>query len=547
MYILIIIIPLIGCILSGLFGRYFGREGSALLSTLGIFITFMISIFGFYEIAICNTIISIKIYNWILLDIYSIQIGLLFDTITITMAIVITSISFFVHLYSITYMSHDPFISRFMTWLSLFTFFMLILVTSDNYFQLFLGWEGVGLCSYLLINFWFTRILANKAAINAMLVNRISDVFFTLGIIIIFLIFKTTDYNTVFNLINLINNESIYFVNILINKIDLISFFLFIGAIGKSAQIFFHVWLALAMEGPTPVSALLHAATMVTAGVFLIIRSSIFIEYSNKVLILLSLIGSTTAIFSGIVATFQYDVKRIIAYSTCSQLGYMFFSCGLSNYSVAFFHLFNHAFFKALLFLSAGALIHSLFDEQDIRKMGKLLWGLPIIYAAISIGSLAILGFPFLSGFYSKDLIIELAYSRYCINTIYIYILAILAAMFTASYSLKVIFYIFFANSNFNYIIYKFWNVNLSEHTDKMIFSIYSLIILSIISGYLFSDMFIGYGSIFWNNSIYIGINNIYFIDIEYINPLIKNLPIILSLSIMLILYYSLNNIFFFF
>ena len=547
MYIFVIIFPFIGFILAGGFGKYFGREGSAILSTFGLFLTLICAIFCFYEVALCNTVISIKLYTWVLLDIFNIDIGLIFDTITVTMVLVISTISFFVHLYSTAYMSHDPHISRFMGWLSFFTFFMLVLVTSDNFFQLFLGWEGVGLCSYLLINFWFTRILANKAAINAMLVNRIADVFFTLAIIVIFITFKTTDYSVVFNLIPIISNEKIIFLNILINKIDIIAFFLFIGAIGKSAQIIFHVWLPLAMEGPTPVSALLHAATMVTAGVFLVIRSSIFMEYSNNVLILLCIFGSVTAIFSGMVATFQYDVKRIIAYSTCSQLGYMFFSCGLSNYHVAFFHLFNHAFFKALLFLSAGALIHALFDEQDIRKMGKLLWGLPLIYVAIMIGSLAILGFPFLSGFYSKDLIIELVYSRYVLDSIFVYILSLLGALFTASYSLKVVFYIFFSKVNFSYTIYKFWNYHLSEVTDRMSISIFCLISLSIVSGFVFSDMFIGYGTIFWNNSIYVSLDHFYFLDIEYIHPLIKNLPIILSLLIMILLFFLLDNSWFFF
>jgi len=249
MYIFVIIFPFIGFLLAGGFGKYFGREGSAILSTFGLFLTLICAIFCFYEVALCNTVISIKLYTWVLLDIFNIDIGLIFDTITVTMVLVISTISFFVHLYSTAYMSHDPHISRFMGWLSFFTFFMLVLVTSDNFFQLFLGWEGVGLCSYLLINFWFTRILANKAAINAMLVNRIADVFFTLAIIVIFITFKTTDYNIVFNLIPLISNEKIIFLNILINKIDIIAFFLFIGAIGKSAQIIFHVWLPLAMEG----------------------------------------------------------------------------------------------------------------------------------------------------------------------------------------------------------------------------------------------------------------------------------------------------------
>ena len=550
MYLLILILPLIGFFFSGCFGYYFGRLGSAFLSTLGLFFSLLLALFLLYEVCICQSVVSLKLYNWILLDIYSIDIGLLFDTVSVLMIVVITIISFFVHLYSMAYMSHDPHLSRFMSYLSLFTFFMLILVTSDNFFQLFLGWEGVGLCSYLLINFWFTRLLANKAALKAMVMNRIADVFFIIAILLIFLTFKTTDYVIVFNLLPFIASDNLYFINFYVNKINLIAFFLFIGAIGKSAQIGFHTWLPVAMEGPTPVSALLHAATMVTAGVFLVIRSSLFFEYSDNILALLCIFGTITALFGSFVATFQYDVKKIIAYSTCSQLGYMFFSCGLSNYSVAFFHLFNHAFFKALLFLSAGALIHSLFDEQDIRRMGNLVIFLPFIYITIIIGSLAILGFPFLSGFYSKDLILELVYSRYIVESIFIYLLSTLAAVFTAIYSYKILFYVFLIKKfNISFIIYSFWEKNEIVKFDYMIISLFCLFFLSIFSGYFFSDMFIGYGSIFWNNSIYLFFNHFFFIDVEFIHPMIKNLPIILCFINMYIFNFLLDikyNKFFF-
>jgi proton-translocating NADH-quinone oxidoreductase chain L len=349
------------------------------------------------------------------LDIYVIECGLLFDGLTCSMLIIVTGISMFVHIYSIGYMSHDPHLPRFMSYLSLFTFFMLLLVTSDNYVQMFIGWEGVGLCSFLLINFWYTRLLANKAALKAMIMNRIADVFFIFGIILIFLTFKTTDFLIVSNLVYLIKDSTYMIFGCTVYKVSLISFFLFIGGVGKSAQLGLHTWLPDAMEGPTPVSSLLHAATMVTAGVFLLIRSSFFFEFSNSILILVALIGGFTAFFSAIIGVFQFDVKKIIAYSTCSQLGYMFFSCGLSNYQIAIFHLVNHAFFKALLFLSAGAIIHAVFDEQDMRRLGGLVKLLPFTYFAVFVGSLAIMGFPFLTGFYSKDLILELAYSRYMV------------------------------------------------------------------------------------------------------------------------------------
>ena len=536
MYSLVLIFPLLGFLLSGFLGRYFGREGGAILSTLGLFITLLTGLFLFYEVCICQSVLSLKLYNWLLIDIYSIEIGLIYDTVSVLMIIVISTISFFVHLYSTVYMGHDPYISRFMSYLSLFTFFMLVLVTADNYFQIFLGWEGVGLCSYLLINFFFTRLLANKAALNAMIMNRIADVFFIFCVILIFLKLKTTDFFVVFNFLSDISTQTIIFLNLELNLIKIIAFFLFIGAIGKSAQIGLHTWLPKAMEGPTPVSALLHAATMVTAGVFLVLRSSIFFEYSDSVLNLLCIFGAITALFSGMLATFQYDIKRIIAYSTCSQLGYMFFSCGLSNYFVAFFHLFNHAFFKALLFLSAGALIHALFDEQDIRKMGHLYFLLPFIYIFIFVGSLAILGFPFLSGFYSKDVILELAYSRYYIDALFVYLLAILAAIFTAIYSLKLFYYVFFHNKNYYYFLILYWKNNITESLDLMFVSLLSLLFLSIFSGYLFSDMFLGYGSAFWNNSIFVFYNNYNYLEVEFIYPLIKNLPIILCLFFIFIL-----------
>lgn len=539
MYLLILIFPLFGAIFGGFFGRYLGRDGASYITILNLFITFFLSIFLFYEICLCNAIISIKLYNVILLNIYQLEVGFLFDALSVIMILVISCISFFVHVYSRIYMSHDPYLARFMSYLSLFTFFMLLLVTSDNYFQLFIGWEGVGVCSYLLINFFFTRILANKAGLNAMIMNRIADVFFTFAILYIFITFKTTDIIVVNNLLPYIYNENFYCFNMYIKKINFITFFLFIGAIGKSAQIGFHTWLPKAMEGPTPVSALLHAATMVTAGIFLVIRSSIFFEYSNISLMLLCIFGSLTALFSGLIAIFQYDIKKIIAYSTCSQLGYMFLACGFSNYNVAFFHLFNHAFFKALLFLSAGIIIHAFVDEQDIRKIGGsyMLIYMPFIYLAILIGSLAIMGFPGLAGFYSKDILLEFVYCRFVINSVFFFFIALLAALCTTIYSVKLIFFLFFYT--FNNSVFNYYKQNLRkfiESWNNMFDSILVLMFLSIMSGYLFSDMFLGLGSPFFNNAISNFTNNFSFIDVEYMHPVIKNLPILLSL-----LLFSLN------
>lgn len=366
------------------------------------------------------------------------------------MLCVVTSISTFVHLYSTSYMENDPHVIRFMSYLSLFTFFMLILVTANNFLQMFIGWEGVGVSSYLLINFWFTRIQANKAAIKAMLINRVGDFALLLAIFTLYFIFNSLDYSIIFSLAPLAVTTQIIIGSFKINVLDLSCILLFLGAMGKSAQLGFHTWLPDAMEGPTPVSALIHAATMVTAGVFLIIRCSYLFEFSPLTLNVIVLIGSCTAFFAATTGLFQNDLKKVIAYSTCSQLGYMIFACGLSSYEVGLFHLSNHAFFKALLFLGAGSIIHALSDEQDLRKMGGLKNILPFSYAIMLIGSLALIGFPFLAGFYSKDVILELSIAKYTTAGHFSFVLGTLAAFCTAFYSTRVLFLVFLANPNGN-------------------------------------------------------------------------------------------------
>lgn len=525
MFALILFLPLLGFFYASLAGRYFGRTLLGFLSPFIIFVSFLLSVYCFYEVVLLESTININLYSWVVFDIVDIRFGLIFDSLTCMMLLIITGISFLVHVYSYGYMSEDPYIIRFFSYLSLFTFFMIFLVTADNYVQLFVGWEGVGLCSYLLINFWYTRVLANKAALKAMIMNRIADVFFLFAIAIIINTFKTSDFLIVFNLIPYIENESLVFFNYSLNKVSFISFLLAIGAIGKSAQLGLHTWLPDAMEGPTPVSSLLHAATMVTAGVYLIIRSSFFFEYSSNILVFISIIGGLTAFFFAIIGTFQFDVKKIIAYSTCSQLGYMFFSCGLSNYYVAIFHLFNHAFFKALLFLSAGSLIHALFDEQDMRKMGGLLNFLPFTYFCFLVGSLAIMGFPFLTGFYSKDLVLELAYSRYILDSNFIHFLGVSAAFFTSLYSIRLLLFVFFYNTN----IFKSY-LNLHESGSYMFFSMFILVFFSVFIGYFANELFAGWGTYAFGNSIYVLPSNFNYIDAEFLHPLIKNLPFILSL-----------------
>ena len=533
MYINILLLPLLNFLIISFLGYYIGRLGCCYISILGLFLSFIIAVFIFFEVSINQIPVSIKLYNWLVIDLYSVQIGLLFDSVSSLMLIVITFISLIVHLYSTTYLSNDPYLSRFMSYLSLFTFFMILLVTSDNFIQIFIGWEGVGLCSYLLINFWFTRLLANKAALKAMIMNRIADVIFLLAIVYIFLKFKTTDFIIVFNLIPFIIDDLHFFLFRNFNSLELISFFLLIGAMGKSAQIGFHTWLPDAMEGPTPVSALLHAATMVTAGVFLIVRCSFIIEYSENILSFLIFFGIITTFFAGFVAIFQYDIKKIIAYSTCSQLGYMFIACGLSNYHIAMFHLFNHAFFKALLFLSAGAIIHAFFGEQDMRKFGgNVLLFMPFTYICFIIGSLAIMGFPFLTGFYSKELIIELGLKRYVIDSNLCYVISIFSSIFTIIYSFKLLVYSFLKRSINGYKVnYKLFDSIFVESHDNMLKAMFLLAIMSIFAGYLFNDIIIGLGTPFWGNSLLILVYHDNLLNYHFLPYFIKDLPLIFTLS----------------
>jgi len=525
MYLYLLLGGLINTILIGLFGRFIGRQAVLFSTILTYMVLIIILVLAADEILFHNYVINITAYNFFSLQNVQINFGLLYDQLTIIMLSVILSISLFVHLFTVSYMSHDPFIVRFYTFLGFFTFFMQLLVTADNFIQLFMGWEGVGVCSYLLINFWFNRIEANKAAIKAMLMNRIADVFFLFGIVLILYQFKTVNYLLVFSIIEAMVMEPFYIIFKSLSAIDLILFFLVIGAMGKSAQIGLHTWLPDAMEGPTPVSALLHAATMVTAGVFLLIRCSFILENSNIILALIIVVGVCTALFSAIVATFQYDLKKIIAYSTCSQLGYMFFSSGLSNYNITLFHLFNHAFFKALLFLGAGSIISALSDEQDIRRLGSLIHKLPLTYIAILIGSMAILGFPFLTGFYSKDLILELAYTSILLDSTFVYNMAVLTAFFTAIYSFKLIFFVFIIKTN-NYNRH----LIIFEKEICIILTLLSLSILSVSIGFITAEIFTGIGSAYISNSIFYNIEKFDLMGTEFIHPLIKNFPFIFTI-----------------
>nr|YP_009502237.1 NADH dehydrogenase subunit 5 [Porolithon onkodes]ASB29839.1 NADH dehydrogenase subunit 5 [Porolithon onkodes] len=530
MYLLILILPLLGSIIVGFLGRFVGRYGSAIFSTICVVFSLLLSLISFYEVGFLKSVCYIKIANWITSGMFSIEWGFLFDSLTCSMLIIVTLVSSLVHLYSIKYMEMDPHCPRFMAYLQIFTFFMLVLVTSDNLLQMFLGWEGVGISSYLLINFWHTRYWANQSALKALIVNRIGDFSLSIGIFLIYYTFKSLNYLVIFPMIPLFLNHFTSFLFLKLHTLSVIAIFLFLGAVGKSAQLGLHTWLPDAMEGPTPVSALIHAATMVTAGVFLMIRFSPLLEFTPLVLFLMVVFGSLTAFFASMVGVFQNDLKKIIAYSTCSQLGYMIFCCGLSGYTVGMFHLSNHAFFKALLFLCAGSVIHAVSDEQDIRKMGSLITFLPVTYSLMLVGSLALAGFPFLTGFYSKDFILELSqvfrYSNFFLSYgAFACSLGNISVFFTAFYSFRLIYLTFINNYNGCRIIIE----KIHESEFLMILPLVLLTIGSIFIGYLTKDFFVGIGSDFWNTSIFILSNHLVFIEAEFLPTKIKWLPFFLS------------------
>lgn len=512
MTLLIILLPLFGFLSSILLSRYIGRTGSAILTTSLMFVNIILTFILFYKVCILERLCFIKIGTWIYSDLFQVDWGFSFDNLTVTMLLVVNIVSGLVHLYSTDYMSHDPHLSRFMAYLSLFTFFMLLLITGNNFVILFLGWEGVGICSYLLISFWYTRLQANKAAIKALIVNRVADLALTIGMVAIYFVFRSLDFHVIFPLAPFFANSTFVFCNYELSVLSVICSLLFIGAMGKSAQIGLHTWLPDAMEGPTPVSALIHAATMVTAGVFLIIKCSPLFEYVPTVLSVIVFVGSATAFFSATVCLVQNDIKKVIAYSTCSQLGYMIFACGLSSYHVSFFHLVNHAFFKALLFLSAGAIIHSLSNEQDMRKYGALASLLPFTSVMLLIGSLSLMGFPFLTGFYSKDLILEIAFTKYTVEGSFAYIFGLITAFFTSYYSFRVFYMTFLEkNKSFRTVMSHIHELPLNMAIALMVLSLGSIFF-----GYVAKDFFVGLGTDFWNHSIFILDQNNNQLDAEF-------------------------------
>ena len=531
----IIFLPLIGSIF-GYLGRSINKFFSEIFTSLLVSISGILSIIVFWNGIQKSNYGNYQIIEWISSGNFVANWSINVDPLSSVMLVVVTFVSALVHIYSIGYMSHDPHKPRFMSYLSLFTFSMLVLVVSDNFLQLFFGWEGVGLCSYLLIGFWYKKETANNAAIKAFIVNRIGDFGLAVGIFLIFFFFGSINFEEVFQIAPQFIEKKLLFFGFESNLITLICLFLFIGAMGKSAQFLLHTWLPDAMEGPTPVSALIHAATMVTAGVFLVVRCSPLFEYSQVALNVVAIVGMITAIFAASVALVQNDIKKIVAYSTCSQLGYMFFAAGVGAYHVAIFHLFTHAFFKALLFLGSGSVIHAFKDEQDIRNMGGVRKKLPFTYIFMLIGTLALTGFPFLSGFYSKDAIIEFAYLSNSSLGNYAVLIGIFTAFLTSIYSWRLFFKTFHGSYNNKKIPIN----ETHESSLVMLIPLFVLGIGALFAGFLFKETFIGHHSNdFWKTSIFF-ISEIKHDHIPLWLLLIT--PILVVISIPLSFYYYIYN-----
>ena len=501
MYHAIVFLPLLGALLAGYFSLSHKHGASAFVSIVGVVGSLALSMIAFYDVAITGNPITVDLARWIVSGDFDASWALRFDTLTVVMLIVVTGVSSCVHIYSVGYMHHDPARGRFMAYLSLFTFAMLMLVTADNLVQLFFGWEGVGVASYLLIGFWYHKESAHTAAMKAFVVNRVGDFGFALGILAVFALFGSVQFDDIFANASEIAKTDILFFGISMPALELASILLFIGAMGKSAQLGLHTWLPDAMEGPTPVSALIHAATMVTAGVFMVCRLSPVIEYAPLALDIITIVGALTAIFAATVGMTQFDIKRVIAYSTCSQLGYMFFAAGVSAYPAAMFHLTTHAFFKALLFLGAGSVIHALSDEQDLRNMGGIRKHVPVTYAMMWIGSLALAGFPFFAGFYSKDMILEAAFAAHTGVGQMAFWLGCLAALLTAFYSWRLLILAFHGTPRASAEVMS----HIHESPKVMLLPLVPLALGAIFAGFLGYELFVGHDMAqFWGDSIFI-------------------------------------------
>ncbi len=501
MYVLIVFLPLIAAMLAGFGGRQLGVRGSQIVTCGAVGISAILSWIALIQVAFGNAPQTLELFTWIASGTFDVSWSLRIDSLTAVMLVVVNTVSALVHIYSIGYMSHDPHRQRFMAYLSLFTFAMLMLVTSDNFLQMYFGWEGVGLASYLLIGFWYKKPSANAASIKAFVVNRVGDFGFALGIMGIYLVFDSISFDTVFAAAPEQAGKTFSFLGYEVDILTTICLLLFLGAMGKSAQLGLHTWLPDAMEGPTPVSALIHAATMVTAGVFMVARCSYLFEYSSFALEVVTVVGASTALFAATVGLVQNDIKRVIAYSTCSQLGYMFFAIGVGAYPIAIFHLFTHAFFKALLFLGSGSVIHAVSDEQDMRKMGGLMRHIKITWAMMLIGTLALTGFPFLSGFYSKDAVIEAAFAAGTGVGEYAFWCGVAAAVLTAFYSWRLAFLTFNGKPRADKDVMS----HVHESPRVMLYPLYVLAIGALGAGAYFYGPMVGDGHVaFWGDAILI-------------------------------------------
>jgi NADH-quinone oxidoreductase subunit L len=530
--IFLVLLPLLGAIISGVLAFTENSENTDRIAqwVTCIFMCLASLLAGivFWDVAINSNPHTLELFTWIESGALKVSWAIKLDTLSAIMLFMVTTVSTVIHVYSIGYMHRDKSIPRFMSYLSLFTFFMLLLVSSDNLVQLFFGWEGVGLASYLLIGFWYDRPAANAAAIKAFVVNRVGDFGFAIGIFAIFIVFQSVDFDTIFAAVSRKSDAQLNVFGFNIHAITFCAIFLFIGAMGKSAQLGLHTWLPDAMEGPTPVSALIHAATMVTAGVFMVCRMSPLFEYSDFALSLVTIIGASTCIFAATVACVQNDIKRVIAYSTCSQLGYMFFAAGISAYSAGMFHLVTHAFFKALLFLGAGSVIHAMSKEQDMRKMGGIWKKLPVTYALIWIGSLALAGIWPFSGYFSKDVILEATYAAGTTTGSFAFCLGIVAAFLTAFYSWRLLILTFHGQPRAD----KKTMAQIHESPKVMIIPLMILAAGAMFMGYLGYESFVGYGSdAFWGKAILVLPSHPALVAAHDVPQWVKLLPISVSVA----------------
>jgi NADH-quinone oxidoreductase subunit L len=524
MYHAIVFLPLIAFLIVGSLGRVLGDRPSQWITCGAVITSAVLSLVAFWQVALGGQPVKVEVASWIVSGTFDVSWALHIDQLTAVMLVVVNGVSALVHVYSVGYMSHDPHKPRFMAYLSLFTFAMLMLITADNFLQMFFGWEGVGLASYLLIGFWHHKPSANAAAIKAFLVNRIGDFGFALGIMAIFMVFGSLDFDTVFAATPDQVGKTFHFLSWEWDVMTTICILLFIGAMGKSAQVPLHTWLPDAMEGPTPVSALIHAATMVTAGVFLVARCSPMFEFSTTALMVVTIVGASTAFFAATVGLVQNDIKRVIAYSTCSQLGYMFFALGVGAYKVAIFHLFTHAFFKALLFLGSGSVIHAMSDEQDMRRMGGIYKYIPQTYVMMWIGSLALAGLPIFAGFYSKDAILESAFAAHTGAGQFAFWLGMAAAVMTAFYSWRLLFMTFHGEPRASQEVMS----HVHESPWSMLVPLYFLAAGSILSGILFNHYFVGDGhEAFWGQAIFLGPDNNIMEAFHHVPAWVKWAPIV--------------------